>query len=322
MNQMNPSIRADEAEVSYDYLGLLARAKQALDSGVEIAVSCSEIRPYPNQPRHYFNEDRIRSLSASIDGSGQTTPGIIRENPGATRYELIDGERRWRAVSLIPAERQPLYKAKVIVADDDVVQYLISGIANFNREGHTPLEIMETVDRLLSFGIPMEEIASLLGITTGWAYQVHGLNKLEPSVSALLDPTLPKQEQLPVSAAIQISKIEGRLQMGLAQRVLKKDITLGRLRSEVIKVAKKEGVTVRVREVSPLKQWESIGNKIDVVARSLADVDAMFDSGQIIPRFPRAHADTSRKMIRRLQEAQEALTHCKQLLEAHTPKKT
>ncbi len=321
MNEMNPSMRADEVATSYDYLSLLARAKIALDSGVEVAVSCSDIRPYPNQPRHYFNEDRIRSLSASIDGSGQTTPGIIRENPGATRYELIDGERRWRAISLIPEPRQPLYKAKVIVADDDVVQYLISGIANFNREGHTPLEIMETIDRLLGFGIPMEEIASLLGITPGWAYQMHGLKKLDPPVSALLNPLLPKQEQLPVSAAIQISKIEGRLQMSLAQRVLKKDITLGRLRSEVIKVAKKEGVTVRVREVSPLKQWESVGNKIDVAARALTDVDAMFDGGQLIPRFPRAYADESRRMLRRLQEAQEALAHCKQLLEAHTPKK-
>jgi len=103
----------------YDYLGLLARVKKALETGREISIPFSDIRPYPTQPRDYFNADSIRRLSASIDAGGQTSSGMVREKPadiqyeivdtgvavdprqvaGHTRHELIDGERRWRGRS-------------------------------------------------------------------------------------------------------------------------------------------------------------------------------------------------------------------------------
>ncbi len=301
---MNIAMTAAHAEnpSEYEYLGLLARTKKALDQGQEVAVPVDDIRRYPNQPRKHFPEDGIRRLADSILAGGQIVSGLIRENPAETRYELIDGERRWRAIHLISSDERPLYKAKLIDADDDVIQFLISGAANFNRAGHTSVEIMETIDRLVSFKIPMKEIAVLLGITEGWAYQMHGLKKLKPEILKLLDPSLPRAEQLPLAAAVQISKIEQPYQMGLVQRVLTRDVSVGRLRSEVVKLAEREGVPIRLREVSPLKQWESFSAKLKQIARTTGDTKSLMDRGHM-GRFLRVRKPEAARLMQDVQQA-------------------
>ena len=311
----------------YAYLDLLARVKKALETGREISLPFSDIRPYPTQPREHFNADSIRRLSASIDAGGQTSSGMVREKradlryeiidtgvaveprqvSGHTRHELIDGERRWRGVGLIPESRRPLYRAKLIVAEDDVVQYLISGITNFNREGHTALETMRTIDRHLGFGFPLKEIANLLGISEGWAFQIHGLKNLKPEYQKLLNPDLPRAEQLPIMAAVQISKIEERLQGGLVERVIKKDITLGRLRGEVIRVAQKEGSNLRIREIRPDMQWESFGKKLDVITRTAGDAEALIGKGEI-NRFVSARPKDTADLLNKIKDAKESLS--------------
>lgn len=311
----------------YAYLDLLARVKKALETGREISVPFSDIRPYPTQPRQHFNADSIRRLSASIDAGGQTSSGMVREKPadlqyeiidsgsaveprqvsGHTRHELIDGERRWRGVGLIPESRRPLYRAKLIVAEDDVVQYLISGITNFNREGHTALETMMTIDRHIAFGFPMKEIANLLGISEGWAGQIHGLKNLKPEYQKLLDPDLPRAQQLPIMAAVQISKIEHRLQGGLVERVLNKDITLGRLRGEVVRVAQKEGSPIRTREVEPRKQWASFSNKVDMITRTAGDAEDLIGKEEV-NRFVSANPRETTDLLRKIEDAKESLS--------------
>ncbi len=324
----------------YAYLDLLGRVKKALDTAREVAVPASDIRRFPNQPRKYFNDDSIRRLSDSIDAGGQTTSGMIRKKagdgqyevvdlngrlelrskPGKSGHELIDGERRWRGVLLIPETRRPLYKAKLIEADDDVVRYLISGIANFNREGHTALEVMQTIDELVGFELPMKEIASLLGISESWAGQMHGLKKLAPEVRKLLDPKLPKPEQLPVVAAIQISKIEGKFQQGLAERVIRKDITLGRLRGEVVKVAQRAGSHIRIKDALPGRQWESFGNRVDVVLRTAGDAEDVLKKGEV-NEIIRTRPDEVRGLLRDIKEARETLSRVEDLIHKARNKK-
>lgn len=317
----------------YAYLGLLARVKKALETGQEISVPFDDIRPYPNQPREYFDPDAIRRLSASIDAGGQTSSGMVRKNPagirfeivdsgdeiiprrvdGKTTHELIDGERRWRSVGLIPQKRRPLYRAKLIDADDEVIQYLISGITNFNREGHTPLETMKTIERHLALGFPMKEIASLLGISEMWAGQIHGLRNLDEEYQMMLKPGLPKERQLPLTAAIHISKIEPRLQGGLVARVLSKDVSLARLRSEVVKTAERAGSTVRTREVEPRKLWASFGNKIEVVLRTAQDAESLIGKPDI-SRFANANITESNALLRKISDARETLSQIESLI--------
>lgn len=286
------TMMAESAGVGgHSYVGLLGRAKAALESSVDVAVSVNDLRPYPNQPRQYFSEDALRRLADSIDAGGQTTTGIIREKPGATNYELIDGERRWRAIQLIPASRRPLYRARLIRADDDVVQYLISGIANFNREGHTPIETSDAIRRLVGFELPMSEIASVLGISEGYVSQLYGLRNLDPEVRAMMAPEIPRREQLPVSAAIEIAKIDRSLQKGLAERVLRRDITLVGLRGEVIRTAKAANKPVQTREVMPYKKWERfLGQMVTAERAAVNMVDAV--EAQLVVKFIQSRSTT------------------------------
>lgn len=269
-----PGLEAERGvshSIDRSYLDLLARAKAALEGSREVAVGVDDLRPFPDQPRKYFDEGGIARLRDSISGSGQTTSGLIREKVDVTRYELIDGERRWRAVRMIPVASRPLYKARLIAADDDVVRYLISGIANFNREGHTPLEVSDTIDRLLSFKLPMREIAALLGISEHWGYQMHGLRKLVPGARGLLDPTLPRAKRLPVSAAIEISKVSTGLQLQLARRVVAREISLAGLRAEAVAVSRKARVPIREREVPRDERWKGLRRKIGIAELAVAD---------------------------------------------------
>ncbi len=285
----------------FSYLGLLARAKVALESAVEVAVPADAVRRYVGQPRRYFNADAIRRLSESIAASGQTTAGIIRRNVWLTEYELIDGERRWRAVQMIGSGARPLYRARLVEADDDVVQYLISGVANFNREGHTPLETCDTIARMVGFKIPMTEIAALLGVSEYWAYQMHHLRRLVPEVKAMLDPARPQRDRLPTTAAIEISKCAERLQLELAQRVLRRDVTLSGLRAEVVATSRAGGAPVHTRGVPRGHRWGAVRRQAEVIERTARGmVVALTDEALVafVGRRPRAEIEQVEGQLR------------------------
>jgi hypothetical protein len=305
-------------EEDFEYLQLLARVKIALGVATDVAIPVEEIRAYKNQPRVTFKEESLQRLSTAIDLGGQTAAGMIRLKPGETPYELVDGERRWRAISMIPSERRPLYNAKLIEADDEVVQFLISSMANCGHELHTPMEMCSTIERMRRLKFPMKEVAGLLGITESWAGQIHGLKNLVREVSDMLDPEQPKERKLPLTAAIQISKIEPRLQLGLAQRVLSKDITLVRLRGEVVKAATREGSHIRVRELSPLKQWESLGNKVVALSRYVDDVEHLLQKGDVT-HLVQVRSETDRH-LRLLVKARDGLYRIETKMRKNRPR--
>lgn len=289
------------------YQNLLARVKIALASATEISVPAWNIRPYPNQPRKYFDEAHIAGLAKSIDEGGQTTRGMIREKQAETRYELIDGECRWRGILRIPEERQPPYKADLIDADDDVIHYLIAGVANFNRRGHTATETMHAIEQFVSFELPMEKIAALLGIGVQWAEQMYGLRKLKPEVLDLLSLSLPKEKRLPVTAAIQISKTEEKFQLELAKQVLNKKVPLTRLRGEVVRVAQNAGSQIRVRKSRPGKSWRSFGKKINLITLIAEDAKDIVSNPEL-KKFINFNSKDTAELLRKVQDAKDSLS--------------
>lgn len=310
------------------FIDLLQRVKKALETSTMERVPAEQIRRYKNQPRKYFDPDKIKSMSDSIDVTVQIQAGMIRKLPRAqweppVRYELIDGERRWRGVCMIPTERRPLYKAEVIDADDEVVQFLIAGMANFNREGHQPLETADTIDRYRKFGIPMEAIADLLGISVGWAYNIHGLLKLPDEVKDMLKPKEKKVEkggkepvnakqapQIPVAAAVHISKLpDPKRQIELAQKVVRGDINVTHIRGEVIRNAKEVDAPIRLREISPMKKWALRENKIGAILRFGTDLDVMLAT-QETQNIMGAHPKETSELLKQIRQAIGKLNRC------------
>jgi ParB/RepB/Spo0J family partition protein len=252
---------------------LLANANKAMSEGREVRVDPATIRPMPNQPRKYFSEEGIARLADSMVGVGQIVPGIIRavEPENGTAYELLDGERRWRAATRASIS----YRATLVTVDDASVPFIIAAVANFNREGHTPLEVCDSIGEMVKLGIPMEEIARILGLSLHWTYQMYGLRNLHPKVREMLDPNLPKSQVLPVSAAVQISKAVPSLQLDLATRVLSRTLSLRSLRNEVIKVSNDAGEHLRMRRREPRKLWDSIDALSGVLRRTSVDLEAL-----------------------------------------------
>lgn len=265
----------------------------------------------PGQPRVYFNEDSITRLADSIRSVGQVYPGIVR-SLGENSYELLDGERRWRAITKVGVD----YRALVVDIDNNAVPFLIAAIANFNREAHTPLEIADSIEHMYDVvKMPIEDIARILGITVHWTYQMLSLRHLHKDVRSMLDPTLPKDKRLPLTAAIHIAKTDYSLQPKLADRVRAKDVSLSGLRAEVVHVSKKAGTYIRTRREQPHRRWSSIGLRVNQIARMLEDLQAEF-SQQDFPEVVSAGSGgfTLNDVLEKIGDARRCLDACEKVL--------
>src|SRR5260370_25557826 len=100
------------------------------------------IDPNPLQPRHIFQPERLRELAQSIEPNGIIQPLIVRRK--GQRYELVAGERRWRAARLAGLTDVPV----VIQNTSDDLLLEISLIENIQREDLKPIEVAQAFDRL------------------------------------------------------------------------------------------------------------------------------------------------------------------------------
>ncbi|MGH9057754.1 MAG: ParB/RepB/Spo0J family partition protein [Acidimicrobiales bacterium] len=147
---------------------------------VEIPVS--SIRPNPHQPRSGFDEDTLASLTASIREVGILQPVLVRAT-GDDTFELIAGERRWRA-----ARRAGLPTVPAIVRDvsqgQSVEQALIE---NLHRQDLNPLEEAAAYQQLIEdFGLTHEQLSLRVGKSRAAITNTLRLFQLPPSVQKLV----------------------------------------------------------------------------------------------------------------------------------------
>jgi len=109
-------------------------------------VSLTDIEPNPDQPRKRFTPDEVESLAASIRAKGILQPILVRPNPrDTTRYEIVAGERRWRA-----AQQAALHDVPVLVQHfSDTEALEVALIENIQRVDLNPMEEAESYARLI-----------------------------------------------------------------------------------------------------------------------------------------------------------------------------
>ena len=125
------------------------------------SVPVEHIRPGKYQPRRVFTEEAIDELAQSIRAKGVLQPLLVRRDPDdPTHYELIAGERRWRA-----AQRAQLHEVPVVIRDmDDREAAEISLVENIQRADLSPLEEAEGYKRLIEeFQYTQEDLAKAVG---------------------------------------------------------------------------------------------------------------------------------------------------------------
>jgi ParB family chromosome partitioning protein len=140
-----------------------------------------EIEPNPMQPRSVFNSDRLEELAASIRANGIIQPLIVRQHGGG--YQLVAGERRWRAAKLAEFSEVP-----VVVQDiADPIMLELALVENIQREDLNPIETAHAYDRLnRELGLSHEEIGRRTGKDRTSIVNMVRLLKLPKEVQGLL----------------------------------------------------------------------------------------------------------------------------------------
>lgn len=120
----------------------------------------SSLRPNPGQPRRHFDEDALRELAASIKAQGIIQPLLVRPLAGGQSYQIVAGERRWRAAQMAGLDRVPVYIREL--SDKEVMAAAL--IENLQREDLNPIEEAEALQALRdALELTQEELASRLG---------------------------------------------------------------------------------------------------------------------------------------------------------------
>jgi len=140
-------------------LGALLSSDRTIDLGSEPSeVDLESIVPGPMQPRTHFDEASLESLAESIRTHGVVQPLLVRRRDGG--FELIAGERRWRAAKLAGLTRVPVVVKDV--PDDSLLE--IALIENIQRENLNPIEEAQAYKKLIeTVGLTQEALASRVG---------------------------------------------------------------------------------------------------------------------------------------------------------------
>jgi ParB family chromosome partitioning protein len=163
---------------------LLPAAPQASAAyGDKSVFSCAieKLVAQKGQPRQHFAKDKLDELAASIREHGLLEPIVVRRVPGQDRFEIIAGERRWRA-----SQKAGLKEVLVVVKDvTPKAAFELALIENVQREDLNPVELAEALDRLVKeHAYTQETLAQRLGKDRTTVANSLRLLKLPPSVRA------------------------------------------------------------------------------------------------------------------------------------------
>ncbi len=187
-------------------------------SNTELRIS--DVEPRSDQPRKDFDQQQLQSLADSISEHGVLQPIIVRENPNAPQtYEIIAGERRWRASKLAGLTTIPA----VVVTGDDLKVAQVSLIENLQRQDLNPVEEALAYSALIErFSMTQEQIARQAGKSRSAVANMLRLLDLPDEILLLL-----KNGTLSTGHARAILGLRNQSEMAIvAQKVLAKDLSV------------------------------------------------------------------------------------------------
>lgn len=147
-------------------------------------VSISQLIPGKYQPRHHFNNDTINELAKSISQHGLIQPILVRPlNDGSDSYEIVAGERRWRA-----AQKAQLHEVPIIIRElDDTTTLEIALIENLQREDLNAVDEAKALKQLADqFEYTTEQVAEKIGKSRSYVANMLRLIDLAPPVMMML----------------------------------------------------------------------------------------------------------------------------------------
>jgi len=197
---------------------LLAGAK--LESAPERMkqVAVERLSPGSFQPRKDIDPGKLQELADSISAQGVVQPVVVREVVGSGQFEIIAGERRWRAAQLAGLKEVPVIVRKV----SDQAALAIALIENIQRENLNAMEEAEAMKRLLDeYRMTHQQLADALGKSRAAVSNLLRLNDLEDDVKPLL-----MSGALEMGHARALLGLNGVMQVSAARRIIDRQLTV------------------------------------------------------------------------------------------------
>lgn len=237
------------------------------EKGIETMVKITMVEPNREQPRKTFDEDALNELAESIKQFGLLQPILVQDRKD--HYEIIAGERRWRASKIAGLKEVP-----VIIKDlteQEIVE--ISLIENIQRENLNPIEEALAYKKLLNeFNLKQEEVAERVSKSRTAVTNSMRLLKLEDAVQQMVI-----DEKISTGHARALLAIEdGEQQITIAQKIIDEKLSvrdIEKLVKNLNKPAKEKKVTSATKGVDYIyldieeKLKESLGTKVSVTGK-------------------------------------------------------
>ena len=145
-------------------------------------ITITSLIPNKNQPRTKFNKSELEELANSIKENGMLQPIIVRKSQN-DNYEIIAGERRWRAAQIIGMHEVPVVLKNI--SDEEVMQ--IALIENIQRENLNPVEEAKAFEKLLNNNSNHEELAKIVGKSRSHISNMIRLLELDEKILNLIE---------------------------------------------------------------------------------------------------------------------------------------
>lgn len=249
-------------------------------SGAYLAeVSTEAVSPNPRQPRQYFDEEALAELTASITEVGLLQPIVVRRtDPG--RYELIMGERRWRASREAGLATVPAIVRET--SDDDLLRDAL--LENLHRQELNPLEEAAAYQQLLDdFGATHDELAKRIGRSRPHITNTLRLLNLSPAVQRRVAAGVITAGHARALLSVEESDVQDRLAQrivaeGLSVRALEEIIALG------VQDRKHSGREKRASS-QPASEIEEVAGRLSDLLDTRVKVNMGQRKGKIVVEF-------------------------------------
>ena len=220
---------------------------------VDDSISISKIKPNKNQPRKEFDELKMEELKSSIQENGILQPIAVREIK-KNHYEIIAGERRYRAAKEIGLKTIPVYILSVD-SESEIMEYAL--IENIQRVDLDPIEESEAYALLKSkYNLSQNEISKKVGKSRSLIANSLRLLKLPTSIKDDI-----KGKKLTMGHAISLLSLHSKTQMlAIADRIKKKKLSVRNTEEIVSKInqsSTKNIFRVKPKEIKALNLLES-----------------------------------------------------------------
>jgi ParB family chromosome partitioning protein len=201
------------------------------------------------QPRKDMNPEKLQDLANSIKAQGIIQPIVVRAID-TNQYEIVAGERRWRAAQLAGLADVPV----VIKEVDDHTAMAIALIENIQREDLNPLEEADALKRLLEeFAMTHQQIANAIGKSRATVTNLLRLIELQPEVKNLLI-----HKQLEMGHARALLALEGAQQIDTARKIVKDGLTVRAAERLIKAVQEPKPAKIKVVDHDTLRLQENL----------------------------------------------------------------